>query len=183
MVSDGVTLSVRECLLVLMGLPSWGYPMPTRRRIALTDDVYEALMELREKWGLESPNQVIRELIKRVTPLLGVTPSDRVTPSEEGLTEGTQGVTPTNFEGVTQSEGTIANGVTPTKISDEGVWSPICDLWSKVRDRITYDEYMYNEFRKLLEEALPKFNSNELIEEFEACGLIEVQGNVVSVKK
>jgi len=59
--------------------------MPTKYRIAVTEDVYKALIELKVKWGLESPNQVIRALIERVTLSKsdGVTPSnsDRVTPS------------------------------------------------------------------------------------------------------
>jgi len=140
--------------------------MPTKHRIALTDDVYEALMELREKWGLGSPNQVIRELIKRVTP------SEGVTPSQLGSDEGAQGVTP--------SEGSLANGVTLTKSED---WFSLCGLWDKIKGRVQYSEYMYNEFRKLLESLLPRYNSNELIEEFESCGIINIEGNVVRIKQ
>ena len=149
--------------------------MPTKHRVALTDDVYEALMELKEKWGLESPNQVIRELIKRVTL------------SERDLSESNHGVTPRKSDGVTLSEATLANGVTPTKSDYEeeavGAWSPLCVLWDRIKDRVEYSEYLYNEFRKLLESLLPGFNSNELIEEFETCGIIEVSGNVVRVKR
>jgi len=145
--------------------------MPTKHRVALTDDVYEALMKLKELWGLESPNQVIRELIKRVTP------------SMEELIEGAQGVTPSEVHGVTPLASEEGEGVTPSEPAWEEAWSPLCNLWDKIRDKITYNEYMYNEFRKLLEGLLPKFNSNELIEEFEACGLIEVHGNTITVKK
>ena len=42
-----------------------GYLMPTRK-ITVTEDVWGYLNQLKEKWGLESPNQVIRELIRRV---------------------------------------------------------------------------------------------------------------------
>jgi len=150
--------------------------MPTKRRVALTDDVYEALMKLKEQWGLESPNQVIRELIKRVTLSHGVTPSNRVTPSQLRSGEGAQGVTLTKSEGVTPSQESLANGVTLT-------WSSLCGLWDKIKDRVEFSEYLYSEFRKLLESLLPSYNSNELIEEFESCGLIDVEGNVVRVKR
>lgn len=55
--------------------------MPTKHRIALTEDVYLKLRELQKTLSLESPNQVLKSILDGVTPS-GVTPINDVVMDE-----------------------------------------------------------------------------------------------------
>jgi hypothetical protein len=58
----------------------WGYPMPYKHAIKVSEEVYRELWDLTRKYNLESPNQLLEMLLAH-----GVTLSkpDRVTPSVE----------------------------------------------------------------------------------------------------
>jgi predicted CopG family antitoxin len=52
---------------------SWGYPMPFKHVIKVSDSVYEKLQELMKATGAKSPNQALETLLSeldhRVTPI------------------------------------------------------------------------------------------------------------------
>ena len=79
--------------------------MPLRYVIKVSDDVWGELHRLKAELGLESPNQVIRELIKAFR--------GRVTPSADGVTPSTpHGVTLSPLDGVTPCKARRASGKT-----------------------------------------------------------------------
>jgi len=151
---------------------------------SLLDDLY-SIIHLKYRGRLRGVlSRVFEEALKLWLDANRASPPP--TP-ERDLSESNHGVTPSAPQGVTPTANVASEGVTPTKLEQEeeavGAWSPLCGLWDRIKDRVEFSEYMYNEFRKLLESLLPGFNSNELIEEFESCGIIEVSGNVIRVKQ
>jgi hypothetical protein len=60
---------------------SWGYPVPFKHVIKVSDRVYEKLQELMKATGAESPNQILETLLSELDHR--VTPSVRVERRED----------------------------------------------------------------------------------------------------
>jgi len=60
---------------------SWGYPMPFKHVIKVSDRVYEKLQELMKATGAKSPNQALETLLSELDHR--VTPSVRVERRED----------------------------------------------------------------------------------------------------